>query len=77
MAKRKSKPPVTETIPPSLEAAILENVSKPRRVQSEVGSVEQHSLQDLIAADKYLQQKRAAQNGGLPFRLLKIENRYE
>lgn len=55
----------------ALADAILENAKSPKRVQGDAGSVEQHSLQDLIAADKFLQSKKAAQNG-LGVRLHKL-----
>ena len=53
-----------------LEAAILENAKGPKKVQSDAGSVEQHSLQDLIAAEKFLQSKKAAKSS--PLRLIKL-----
>jgi hypothetical protein len=51
---------------------IAENAAGPRRVQGDAGSVEQHSLQDQIAADKYLQSKKAAKSKKFPLRLHKI-----
>ena len=53
-----------------LEAVILENAKGPKKVQSDAGSVEQHSLQDIIAAEKFLQSKKAAKSS--PLRLIKI-----
>jgi len=43
-----------------LSDKIEELADKPRNVSSDAGSVGQHSLQDLIAADKYLAQKTSA-----------------
>jgi len=57
----------------SIEQAIRDNLAGPRRAQGDSGSVEQHSLQDMIAADKYLAQKAAAsRTRGLPFRVTRI-----
>lgn len=49
--------------------AIVEALENPRRVSGDAGSVEGHSLPDLIAADKYLAAKAAAstRNRGLRF----------
>jgi hypothetical protein len=55
----------------TLDNAIAEAAQSPKRVQGDAGSVEQHSLQDLIAADKFLQSKKATQNG-LGVRLHKL-----
>jgi hypothetical protein len=60
-----------ETESVTLDNAIAEAAQSPKRVQGDAGSVEQHSLQDLIAADKFLQSKKATQNG-LGIRLHKI-----
>jgi len=55
-----------------LENTIQENASGPTRASGDSGSVEQHSLADQIAADKYLQSKQAAATKGLGIKLLKI-----
>jgi hypothetical protein len=55
-----------------INEAILENATSPKRVQGDAGSVEQHSLQDLIAVERFLQSKRATQSRGLCIRLVKI-----
>jgi len=47
----------------NLEDAIKENASGPKRVQGDSGSVDQHSLQDQIAADRYLASKEAVKHG--------------
>jgi len=47
----------------TLENAIRENASGPKRAQGDSGSIEQHSLQDQIAADKYLASKNATCHG--------------
>jgi len=48
---------------------IRENAQGPRRASGDSGSVEQHSLQDQIAADRYLASKEAAKRKGLGVRL--------
>jgi len=47
----------------TLENAIRENAAGPKRVQGDSGSMEQHSLQDQIAADKHLASKEAVRRG--------------
>ena len=47
----------------NLENAIKENAAGPKRVQGDSGSVDQHSLQDQIAADRYLASKEAVKHG--------------
>jgi hypothetical protein len=56
----------------TLKETLFENAKGPRRVQGDAGSVEQHSLQDLIAAERFLQSKKAVQNKGLGIRFIKI-----
>jgi hypothetical protein len=51
-------------IPATLKETLLENAKGPRRVQGNAGSVEQHSLQDLIVAERFLQSKKAMSNKG-------------
>ena len=43
-----------------LTDSIQENAQRPAKVSSDAGSVEQHSLADQIAADRYLASKAAA-----------------
>ncbi|MDD3586667.1 MAG: hypothetical protein PHQ75_05750 [Thermoguttaceae bacterium] len=56
-----------------LEQVILETASGPKKVSSDAGSVEQHSLSDLIKAEKYLASKEAAKGNGIGIKLSKIE----
>ena len=51
----------------STEEAIRKNAEGPKRVTVDGTSVEQHSIQDQIEADRYLASKRAAKNplGGI------------
>ena len=44
----------------NLDTTIRENAAGPRRASGDAGSVEQHSLADQIAADRYLAAKQAA-----------------
>ena len=43
-----------------LDNSIKENAAGPRKASGDSGSVEQHSLADQIAADKYLESKQAS-----------------
>ncbi len=58
--------------PAGLKDAIAENAKGPKRVQGDSGSVEQHSLQDQIAAERFLQSKKAAQGKNFPLKIFKI-----
>ena len=54
------------------ESSIQENAAGPRRASGDSGSVEQHGLPDQIAADKYLESKKASRARGLGIKLAKI-----
>ena len=56
----------------NLKDVILENAKGPKKVQGDSGSVEQHSLQDQIAAERFLQSKQATRKPGLGIRLIKL-----
>jgi hypothetical protein len=56
----------------TIENSIQENAAGPKSASGDAGSVEQHSLTDQIAADKYLQSKQAMGSKGLGIKLLKI-----
>jgi hypothetical protein len=58
--------------PTPLEQTIAENAAGPKKAQGDAGSLEQHSLQDQIAADRYLASKAAVQRHGKGIRLTKI-----
>jgi len=58
--------------PGTLRDAIRENALGPKRVQGDAGSVEQHSLQDQIAAERFLASKEATRKPGLGIRLTKL-----
>ena len=55
-----------------LDNAIEENATGPKRATGDSGSVEQHPLEDQIAADKYLAAKKAVRSKGLGIKLAKI-----
>ena len=54
-----------------LDSAIQQNSEGPKRASADPGSVEQHPLADQIAADRYLNSKKAVR-GGLAVTLTKI-----
>ncbi len=56
-----------------IEKVLLETASGPKKVSGDAGSVEQHAISDLIAADKYLSSKEAAKGRGIGIKLSKIE----
>ncbi len=56
----------------NLEDAIRENAAGPKRAQGDSGSIDQHPLQDQIAADKYLASKQAMKSKGLGIKTVKI-----
>jgi len=55
-----------------IDKTIEENAKGPKRASGDSGSVEQHSLGDQIAADKYLASKKAAQSKRLGIRMSKL-----
>lgn len=55
-----------------IENAIVENAKGPAKASGDSGSMEQHSLPDQIAADRYLESKKAACSKGLGIRLKKL-----
>ena len=59
-------------MPDDLETKIRENAAGPAKVSGDAGSVEQHSLADQIAADRYLSSKDAAKKPSRGLRLNKF-----
>ena len=55
-----------------LDNSIQENAAGPRKASGDSGSIEQHGLADQIAADKYLESKKASRSKGLGIKLAKI-----
>jgi len=56
--------PTAPSEPTPIEQTILENVQGPKKVEGDAGSVENHSLADQIAADRYLASKQAMRSKG-------------
>ena len=54
------------------EQAIEQNAQGPKKAQGDAGSVEQHSLTDQIAADRYLASKRAMKSRTKGLQLTKL-----
>ncbi len=55
-----------------LDTVIQENAAGLRRASGDSGSVEQHSIRDQIAADRYLQSKKASRKSGLGLKFNKL-----
>ena len=55
-----------------IDNAIETNAAGPRKASGDSGSVEQHALGDQIAADRYLESKKASRAKGLGVKLVKI-----
>ena len=60
--------PMTDT----LDSSIKTNAEGPAKASGDSGSVEQHKLSEQIAADKYLESKKASRAKGLGIKLTKI-----
>jgi hypothetical protein len=55
-----------------LDTTIEENAKGPKRAKGDQGEVEQHSLADQIAADRYLASKKAAKSKGSGMKISKL-----
>jgi hypothetical protein len=55
-----------------LDNAIRENAQGPAKAGADGVTVEQHDLDDQIAADKYLASKNASRRSGLGVKLVKL-----
>ena len=55
-----------------LDNTIQTNAQGPAKASGDSGSVEQHPLPDQIAADKYLESKKASRAKGLGIKLAKV-----
>ena len=55
-----------------VEKAIEDSAKGPKRARGDSGEVEQHGLTDQIAADRYLESKRASRARGLGVRMTKV-----
>lgn len=56
----------------AIENALTENATGPKKASGDAGSVEQHSLKDQIAAEKFIQSKKAAASNGLGIKFHKL-----
>ena len=61
-----------KTVAENLDTQIRDNAAGPKKATGDSGSVEQHPLNDQIAADRYLASKKAAKSRGLGIRLSKL-----
>jgi len=59
-------------MPDGLDDVIEDAASGPKEAKGDMGSFTTHSLADLIKADEYLTNKRAAKKKGLGIRFTKI-----
>jgi hypothetical protein len=55
-----------------LDEVIKQNAQGPAKASGDSSSMEQHSLPDQIAADRYLESKKAARRKGLGIGLKKL-----
>ena len=56
----------------TLDNSIKTNAEGPAKASGDSGSVEQHKLSEQIAADKYLESKKASRAKGFGIKLAKI-----
>ena len=56
----------------TLDNSIATNAQSPKKASGDSGAVEQHPINDQIAADKYLESKKASRAKGLGIKLAKI-----
>lgn len=63
---------MTDMAENEIDNSVKQNATGPRKASGDSGSVEQHSLQDQIAADKYLESKKASRTKGLGVKFAKI-----
>ena len=56
----------------SLDETIHTNAEGPAKASGDSGSMEQHSLPDQIAADRYLESKKATKRNGLGISMKKL-----
>ena len=57
-----------------IDDTLAANLAKPKKVTGDTGSNEQQDLAAQVKMAEYLQRRRAANRGGLPFRLLKMRS---
>lgn len=59
-------------MPDPLDTPIRDNAAGPAKVTGDAGSAEQHKLTEQIAADRYLESKKATRARGLGIKLVKL-----
>lgn len=59
-------------MPDDVRDQIEENAQAPRRIQGDEGEIEEHSIPDQIAADRYLSGAAAAEHGHRGMRFTKV-----
>ena len=57
-----------------LSANIATNAVAPKKVKTDEGEFEQHSLKELIEADRYLQGKAASRASGFGLRVARVKS---
>jgi hypothetical protein len=57
---------------PDLDETIEQAAQTPARMAGDAGSVDQRSVAEIIAADKYLASKAQSRRTGWPLRLLRL-----
>ncbi len=60
------------TVAGNFDNTIRDNASGPKKATGDSGSIEQHALQDQIAADRYLASKKASRTRGLGIRIARL-----
>lgn len=63
---------MAESTPSQLDDAIRDNASGPAKASVDGQSVEQHGLDEQIAADRYLESKQATRKAGLGIKTSKL-----
>jgi hypothetical protein len=63
---------VRQIVSEELTETIVDNAKGPAKASGDSGSMEQHPLPDQIAADRYLESKKAARSKGLGIGLKKL-----
>jgi len=56
----------------TLDNSIKDNASGPKKANADSVAVEQHPLADQIAADKYLESKKASRSKGIGIKLARL-----
>ena len=71
-AERSSSFLEVDVVADELDQTIKDNAAGPKRAKGDSAEMEQHALTDQIAADRYLQSKKASRGKGLGITLKKL-----